>query len=130
MQAGARVGLARADHRRNLGIGQAGEELEADELALAGVEARHRLAQRGPAQRQLGRLLGGGGTEVLGIGRELGDPPPPAQLVERGVAGDPEDPSPAAAAACVEAAALAVGTLERLGGDVTAAERSRSSPAA
>ena len=98
-----------------------------DQVALAAVERRcsaHGLA----AQRQLGVVVGAERAGVLGLGLEAGAALAPAQLVERGVAGDPEQPRLAAAAPRPVGAAPAVGALEGLGAVTSsAAERSRSS---
>ena len=42
VQPGARVRLADAEHGRDLGVGEPGEELERDQLALCGLERRQR----------------------------------------------------------------------------------------
>src|SRR4051794_5060930 len=87
----AGVRLARADDARDLAVGQARKELERNELALARRQLRHRAAKRRTAQRHIGRLVRPG---LVGIGLDghLGDPRAPAQLVERRVARDAEQP--------------------------------------
>src|SRR5581483_3932072 len=110
--------LAGADDRGDLGVREAGEELERDQLALAGRERRERRPQGGAPQRGVGGLLGGRGALVGRLRRELRAPAPPAQLVERGVAGDAEEPCAPRPPAGPIGPALAEGALEGLGGDV------------
>ena len=78
--------------RGDLGVGEAGEELERDQLALA-----RRRASPGPrATTRRRSLRSAGSTAVrLSVGRlgcQLGLAAPAPQLVERRVAGDPEQP--------------------------------------
>src|SRR5204863_1193433 len=110
VQAGARRGLAGADDPRDLGVGQPRVELQGDQLALARVQRGERGANGGAAVG----VVGGLGDRLVGrVGDERGRARAPAQLVERGVAGDAEQPGALAAAGAVEAAALAQRALER-----------------
>jgi len=126
VQPGAGVRLGDADHGGDLGVGEAGEELEGDQLALASLEQGEGGGQRQPPLACLGALVRGGGREVGRLGRQLGLAPATAQLVEGGVAGDPEQPGPWLAATGVEAGALAVGALEGGGGDFLGRAGSRT----
>ena len=98
--------------------------LESSAWYLSAISSRSRAASlpsaraHGVALRgQLGRLVGAG---LARRARELGGRGAlaAAQLVERGVAGDAEQPRARRSAAGVEARAPLVGALERLGGDV------------
>ena len=60
----------------------------------------------------------GAGRLVGRLDRQRRQPPTPSQLVQGGVAGDPEQPRTRLASPSVERAALAVGALERRGGHV------------
>src|SRR5215212_3643480 len=113
VQLGAGVRLAEAEDLGDLGIGETGEELERDQLALAGLEACERGGDRQAALAVLGALLHAEAGEVGRLGGQLRLAAPPAQLVEGGVAGDPEEPGARLAAPRVEAVALAVGALKR-----------------
>src|SRR5215212_493489 len=64
------------------------------------------------------RSRGGSPAGVVRLGHQLRRPLTPAQLVERRVARDAEQPGALAAAPRVEALALAKRALERLRGDV------------
>ena len=81
-----------AEHLGDLGGVEAGVEPQGDELAVARLEAGQRGADRGAAQRVGGLLLGRRRVDVGGLGGERGGAPAPAQLVQRGVAGDAEEP--------------------------------------
>ena len=97
---------------------EAGEELERDQLALARLRGgASAAADRQAALALLGALVDRGAVEVGGLGGQLGLAAAAAQLVERRVAGDPEEPGARLAAAGVEARALAVGALEGGRGD-------------
>lgn len=106
------IRLADRENRGDLGVAESGEELERDQLALAGLEAGEGGAQGEPPLGALGARLDRGAVEVGGLGDQLGLPAAPTQLVERRVAGDAEEPGARLAAARVEAVALAVGPLE------------------
>src|SRR3954451_11815353 len=56
VQPGAGVRLAGAGHRGDLGVGQAGEEFESDQLALAAVERVECLLQRRPIDGDVGGI--------------------------------------------------------------------------
>ena len=60
----------------------------------------------------------GAADSSAGVDGQRGHPPPPSQLVQGGVARDPEQPCAGLAAPPVERAALAVGPFERRGGHV------------
>jgi hypothetical protein len=112
VQLGPGVRLGDADDGGDLGVAEAGEELERDQLALARLEAGEAGGQRQAPLAGLGALVGRSGDEVGRLRRQLGLAAAAAQLVEGGVAGDPEQPGAGLAAAGVEARALAVGALE------------------
>jgi hypothetical protein len=82
------------------------------------IEQAERCADDLPPRRPLRLVLGSRAREVLGISLEAGAPLAPSQLIQRGVAGNPEQPRLHRAAAAAVAAPLAVGALERLGGHV------------
>ena len=113
MQLGAGVRLADAEHGGDLGVAEAGEELERDQLALA-RRSRRASAAASASRRSLASAPSSAAApcEVGRLGRQLGLAAAAAQLVERGVAGDPEEPGARLAALGVEARALAVGALE------------------
>src|SRR5206468_2990330 len=116
-ESGAGVGDAAAEHLGELGVRELGVELEEDQLALGGVEAVEGSPDRLIAQALVlvleGRLVVDGN-----IAQEGGRPPAPAELVEGGVPGDPEQPGPGAPATRVEDHPAAVGPLEGDRGDV------------
>src|SRR4051812_2638746 len=112
VQLGAGVRLARAEDLGDLGVGEAGEELERDQLALGRLQALERGGDGEAALAALGALVGAEAAEVCGLRRQLGLAATAAQLVEGGVAGDPEEPGAWLAALRVETVALAVGALE------------------
>ena len=115
------------EHGGDLGVGEAGEELERDQLALARRRARRaRRRARRRALALLDALVGGGARDVGRVRRQLGLAAAAAQLVEGGVAGDPEEPGARLAAAGVEAGALAVGALEGGRGDLLGGRRGRA----
>src|SRR5688572_25878950 len=97
MKAGAGVRGAHAEHGGQLAVVEAGVELERDQLVVARRQLGERGADGGAAERLLELLL-----RRLADGRRIGDQRgtalAPAQLVERGVAGDPEQPRALAAA--------------------------------
>ena len=98
---------------------QAGVELERDDLALAGGQLEpappsttvRRSATSAPSSTVAAAASSG---SVTSVATPLAAP----QLVERRVAGDPEQPRPLLAAAAVERPPAAVGALERERGDV------------
>ena len=103
----------------DLGVVQPGVELQRDELALARGEPASARPHGGAAQRGLGVVLGRGASSAAGLGGERGGALAPAQLVQRGVAGDAEQPGALASrGAASKRALLAVGALERERGDV------------
>src|SRR6476646_8697821 len=110
---GAGVRLAQAEHLGDLGVGEAGEALERDQLALAWIEP---LQRGGDGQAPLVVLGSAEALDVGGFGCQLRLPPATPQLVEGRVAGDPEQPRPRLAPLGVDAVALAVGPLEGSGG--------------
>ena len=118
VQPGAGVRLRDPDHRGDLGVGEPGEELERHQLALAGRQLGDRGAERRSADRHLGALLGADRRLVDGLGDQRRLAPAPAQLVERRVAGDPEQPGAPRSPLRVEASAPPVGALEGQCGDV------------
>ena len=89
--------------------------IERDQVALVAVESAHGGAHRLAAQRQLELVVGGRGHVVGGLGFEPRSAPAPPQLVERGVARDPEQPRLVAATPPAVGGAPPVGALERLG---------------
>ena len=86
-------------------LSRPGVELEGDQLALARLERGERGADGGAPQRRLGGVLGRRGLEVGRLGGQRGGALAPAQLVERGVAGDAEQPGARRAAAGLVACA-------------------------
>src|SRR4051794_11616812 len=112
VQLGAGIGFAEAEDLGDLGVGEAGEELERDQLALGRLQALQRGGDGEAALTVLGALAGPEAVQVCGLRRELGLTPAAAQLVEGGVAGDAEEPGARLAAARIEAVALAVGAFE------------------
>ena len=78
-----------------------------------GASAGERGAQRGAAQRRVGGVLRRGRVGVGRLGGQGGAALAAAQLVERGVARDAEQPRALAAARGLVGALLAVRTLER-----------------
>src|SRR3954447_1533196 len=117
VHAGARIGGRDAEDVGDLGVAQSRVELEGDELALARMQGGQRGANRGAALDGL-RLALGRRLVVGGLDRELRAALAPAQLVERRVARDPEEPRPLGPAARIERALLAEGALEGGGGDL------------
>src|SRR5579875_2622219 len=117
------TGLAHPEHLGDLPAAQAGPELEGDELPLAGRELAERGAHRRPAQRHLDAVLGTGQLLVGRLGGERRDPPAAAQLVERGIARDPEQPRALLTAAPIEAATPPVGALEGERDDILGGSR-------
>jgi len=117
MKLGAGVRLAGAEDLGDLGVGEAGEELEGDQLALARLEPLQRRRDREASLAVLGALGEAEAFRISGLGGQLGLTTAAPQLVESGVAGDSEKPRPRLAALRVEAVALAEGTLEDGGGD-------------
>src|SRR5512133_1859851 len=117
VHASARVGGRDAEDVGDLGVAQPRVELEGDELALARVQGGQRGADGGAALGGLGLALGRR-LVVGGLDRELRAALAPAQLVERRVAGDAEEPGPLRPAARIERALLAEGALEGGGGDL------------
>src|SRR4051794_26600818 len=114
----SRVRAGGPEHAGELVVGEPGEELQGDDLALAGLERGHRGAHGG-ARRGCFRLVARGGrVEVLDVAGQRCDALAPSQLVQRRVAGDPEHPGPLASPPRVERPAAPVGALEGLGGDV------------
>ena len=102
----------------------ASSALERSAWYLSAITSRSRAARR-PSARADGVALGGQLGRLVGTGlarrrRELGGRRAlaAAQLVERGVAGDAEQPRARRPAAGVEARAAPVRPLERQGGDV------------
>ncbi len=123
VQERAGVRLADADQLRDLGVGEAGVELQRDQLALARVERLQRGADGRAGKRGVGRVVGDVAALVDRVGGERRMASAPAQLVERGVARDPEQPGALVAAPAVERAPTAVRALEREGGDVLGRRR-------
>ena len=78
-----------------------------------GGSAASAVRSGGAAQRGVGGVLGRGGLDVLGVGGEGGAALAAAQLVERGVARDAEQPGALGAARGLVGALAAVGALER-----------------
>ena len=74
------------------GFGEPGEELERHQLALAWRQRGERRPQRRAADRHLGALVGRDRGLVDGLGDQRRLAAAAAQLVERRVAGDPEQP--------------------------------------
>ena len=85
--------LADPEHARDLGVAQAGVELQRDDLALACGQRGQRRPHRRAAQRHLGAVVDARRpSSSAGSVTRRRHPPPAAQLVERGVARDPEQP--------------------------------------
>ena len=94
-------------------------ELQRDDLALAGGQRRSASRTAVRAQRHLGAVVGPvDSAAILGVDDERRDALAPAQLVERRVARDPEQPRALLAAAAVEGPPAPVGPLERERGHV------------
>src|SRR3954451_3551045 len=106
VQLGPGVRLARPENLGDLGVGETGEELERDQLALARLQA----LQRGrDGEAPLAVLGAPAPSEAVEVGRLRGQlrlAAAAAQLVEGSVAGDAEEPGPRLAAPRVEAVAL------------------------
>jgi hypothetical protein len=96
-------------------------KLKRDDLPLAGWKPGERISDRRATERDLGSVLHRHRRGVLGLGHQRGDSPASPELVERGVAGDPEQPCALLAAATVKRAAAAIGPLERQRGDILCA---------
>ena len=92
VDAGAGVRLADPEDRGDLGVAEAGEELERDQLALACLQPREPARRASRRSELLGARLDRGRVDVGRLGRELGLAAAAAQLVERRVAGDAEEP--------------------------------------
>ena len=92
--------------------------LSATSSRSRGSSVGERGADGGAAQRGLGVVLRRGGLDVGRVGGQRGGALAPPQLVERGVAGDAEQPGARRAAAGLVRALLAVCALERGRGDV------------
>ena len=101
VQAGAGVGRGRAEDIGDLGVRQAGDELQGDELAIARLE----VGERGPDGGALERVVLLVRRDVDGLGDQRREAPAPAQLVQRGVASDREQPCPLRPSAPVEGVA-------------------------
>ena len=82
------------------------------------AQAAERGAQSGTLQRRLGLVVRRRGALVGWIGGQRRVALAPSQLVQRGVAGDAEQPRPLRALAGVERAVLAIRALERQRRDV------------
>jgi hypothetical protein len=76
-----------AEHPGDLGVAEAGVELQGDELAVARLQAVERGADGGAAERVLVVGPGRRGLDVLGVRQQRRVAAAPAQLVERRVAG-------------------------------------------
>ncbi len=91
----AGIGLADAEHRCELGVAEAGVELERDQLAIASRQRGERRPHGSPPQRLI--LVVGDGlpapVKVLGVDHQRRQPAAAAQLIERRVSRDPEQPS-------------------------------------
>ena len=87
-------------------------KLHGDELAVAGGQSGEGGADGRAPQRDVGPIVRPGGLHVLRVGDEGRKPPAAAQLVERRVARNPEEPGPLLAPAAIERPAPAVGSLE------------------
>ena len=92
MQACPRGRLGHAENPPDLGVGKPTGELQGDQIALTAVERTQGGAHGLAAQRQLGVVVGAPRARVLVLTLQAGAVLAPAQLVERGVAGDPEQP--------------------------------------
>ena len=98
----AGVGGADAEHGGDLGVVEPGVELQGDHLAVArraGAASAARTAARSSARSAASSVRRRGG--VLRVGGQRGGALAAAQLVERGVAGDAEQPGALAAPAGV-----------------------------
>jgi len=118
VQPGAGVRLRCADDAGDFGVREAGEEFQRHQLALAGPKRRDRRLQRGAPDRDFGAVVGRDGVHVLELAGERHVAPPPAQLVERRVPRDPEQPGAPCAAPRVEAPPAPVRPFERLRRDI------------
>ena len=128
VQQGAGVGDADAEHGGDLGVVEPGVELERDQLALARRPARR--ARRARRRARSGALGGVLGRRRAGVGRAR---PRARRCACAGAARRARRCGrcrTATRAACRGAASkrarLAVGALERLGGDVLGAPRGRA----
>ena len=99
VELGAGVGDADAEHGGELGVVEPGVELERDQLALARRQAGERGADGGALERALGGVVGRRRAGIRRLGGERRGALAPPQLVERGVARDPEQPGARAALA-------------------------------
>src|SRR3954454_10940433 len=111
MEPRADVALGDSEHAGDLAVGQPAGELERDEVAVAGIERGERGAHLLTAEGALRFLVRAGGPDVHRLALERRAPFVAAQFVERGIAGDPEDPGLRRSAPSGEAAPLAVGAL-------------------
>src|SRR4051812_30245124 len=116
VQLRADVRLAHPEHPADLGIRKSCLELQRNEVAVARVERRERGAHGLAPHDALRVVLRSERIQVLGVCLERRTTLEAAQLVERGVACDAEQPGLRRAAPGAVAGALAVGPLERLRG--------------
>src|SRR5687767_7033426 len=116
VQARSHVRLRHAEHAGDLAVRESARELERDQVALLAVERRERRPDRLPAERQLRVVLRRTRARVLGVALQRRAPLALAQLVERRIAGNPEQPGLRGSAGRAVGAPLAVGALERLSG--------------
>ncbi len=105
--------LAALEPRRDLGGRQSGKVAQYEDLALGRRQRAQCIAQRGQALRI---AVGGSGGGVDRIGD--GDRPAGAQLVERGIAGDAQQPREERRAAILVAAQCHGEPREHVLGDV------------
>src|SRR3954454_17544346 len=92
MQLRAHVRLAHPEHAPDLGVREPSLELEGNEVAVLRLEYGQRRAHRLATDDTLGVVLGREGGQVLGIRLERRAALQAAQLVERRVARDAEQP--------------------------------------
>jgi hypothetical protein len=108
VQPGADVRLGRPKHARDLRVREAARELECDQVALVARESGEGGAHGLAPQRELSLILRRDRERVVGrLGLERDSALSPTKLVERGVAGDAEEPGLVGPARRAEASSAA-----------------------
>src|SRR6202034_1047305 len=111
VQTRAACRLTAAEDARELAVAEPADELEQDDLALAGLERGERLADQQPPLGELVVVVDDRRV-VDALRVKDSESTPAAQLVDRRVARDREKPRAGAAAAQVKEGAAPVGALK------------------